>query len=185
MNALERAKASPSTHPQPGTLPPNADSFEADRDRIRASVSQWPHGTGATLRFLNESSGERLSLIFVDEAAPKFESDNSAYAIYAKARVGGGKVVGHLVLYLKALRPGTYQGDDHTKSAVMGILMGDPIWNAENPETAWSVNSESWCEVELRGTPEGALEGNFRARLVDNKGTGFINVESGFLFIKR
>lgn len=162
-----------------------ADSFNDDRERIRASVAQWDHGTGATLRFLKEATGEKLSLIFVDETAPIFKSDAGMWMIQSIARVSGGKIVGHFVLFLKDLKAGKYRGDDHTKEAVMGVLMGESSWDGQNPETAWSVNRESWCEVILRRSPDDGLEGDFKARLVDNKGTGFINIDSGYLFIKQ
>jgi len=166
-------------------LPRDADSFDADRERIRATVSQWPHGTGATLRFLKEATGERLSLIFVDDASPEFDRAASTWTAKTQARVSGGKVVGHFLVRLTSLRPGRYRGDDHTKEVEMGVLMGNPTWNARDPETAWSSNRESWCEVQLSSDAENVIEGNFRARLVDNKGTGFINIDSGYLFIKR
>ena len=137
------------------------------------------------MRFLKEATGERLSLIFVDESPPAFDTGSSVWTVQTKARVSGGKVVGHFVLLLKKLQPGKYHGDDHTSEVTMGVLMGNPTWEAQNPETAWSMNRESWCDLELTLTSENALEGNFRGRLVDNKGTGFINIESGFLFIKR
>lgn len=185
MHALESARVKRAETARPSAPPSDADSFDADRERIRASVSKWQHGTGATLRFLKESTGDRLSLIFVDDSAPRFDLETSAYTIDAKARVSGGKVVGHFYLLLKDLRPGKYHGDDHTKGAIMGVLMGDTSWDAQNPEAALSVNRESWCDVELHATANGELEGSFRARLVDNRGAGYINVESGFLFIKR
>jgi hypothetical protein len=184
MQTAESAKAKPAQGPPTSPLPPDSDSFDADRDRIRASVSKWEHGTGVTLRFLKEATGDRLSLIFVDEAAPEFETDTSTWMIRAKARVTGGKIVGHFVLFLKELRAGKVRGDDHTRDAVMAVLMGEPHWDGRNPETAWSVNRESWCELELHAT-DGGFEGSFKARLVDNRGSGFINIESGYLFIKR
>jgi hypothetical protein len=169
----------------PAKLPSDADSFNDDRERIRASVAQWDHGTGATLRFLKEATGEKLSLIFVDETAPIFKSDASMWMIQSIARVTGGKIVGHFVLFLKDLKAGKYRGDDHTKEAVMAVLMGESSWDGQNPETAWSVNRESWCEVILRRSADEGIEGDFKARLVDNKGTGFINIDSGYLFIKQ
>jgi hypothetical protein len=161
------------------------DTFDADRERIRGSVAKWEHGTGATLRFLKEATGEKLSLIFVDESAPAYKKDAGMYMIQATARVTGGKIIGHFVLLLKDLRAGTYRGDDHTKDAVMAVLMAETAWDGQNPETAWSINRESWCEVYLRSAADTGIEGEFRARLVDNRGTGFINVDSGYLFTKK
>lgn len=170
---------------QPAASVSATDSFDDDRERIRTTVAKWDHGTGATLRFLKETTGEKLSLIFVDETAPVFKPDAGLWMIQATARVTGGKIVGHFVLFLKDLRAAKYRGDDHTKEAIMAVLMGEQNWDGQNPETAWSVNRESWCEVVLRKTAENGVEGDFKARLVDNKGTGYINIDSGYLFIKQ
>ena len=170
---------------QPTASASATDSFDNDQERIRTSVSKWDHGTGATLRFLKETTGEKLSLIFVDETAPLFKPDAGLWMIQATARVTGGKIVGHFMLFLKDLRAAKYRGDDHTKEAIMAVLMGEQTWDGQNPETAWSVNRESWCEVVLRKTAGNGVEGDFKARLVDNKGTGYINIDSGYLFIKQ
>lgn len=161
------------------------DSFDKDRERIRTSLTQWSQGSAAALRFVKQSTGEKLSLIFIDETAPGYQSETNMWMIQATARVAGGKVVGHFVLFLKDLRPGHYRGSDHSKDAVMAVLIGDSRWDGENPETAWSMNGESWCDVQLQPAEPSGIEGNFRARLVDNKGSGYIQVESGYLFIKR
>ena len=185
MQSAETASPTASSSSQPATLVTAADSFNDDKERIRSSVSKWDHGTGATIRFLKEATGEKLSLIFVDETAPLYKSDQGMWMIQSTARVTGGKIVGHFVLFLKDLRAGKYRGDDHTKDAVMAVLMGESSWDGQNPEAAWSVNRESWCEVSLRRKADEGIEGDFQARLVDNRGTGFINIESGYLFIKR
>ena len=185
MKRVESGAVPGSTRERPAKLSGNADSFDEDRARIHASVSQWEQGSGAALRFVKQSTGEKLSLIFVDETAPGYQSETNMWMIQATARVDGGKVVGHFVLFLKDLRAGRYRGDDHSKDAIMAVLMGESKWDGENPETAWSVNGESWCEVQLRPPDKSGIEGDFRARLVDNKGSGYIQVESGYLFIKQ
>ena len=170
---------------QLATTSSELDTFDKDRERIRTSLTQWNQGSAAALRFVKQSTGEKLSLIFIDETAPGYQSETNMWMIQATARVAGGKVVGHFVLFLRDLRAGHYRGSDHSKEAVMAVLIGDSHWDGENPETAWSMNSESWCDVQLQPAGQSGIEGNFRARLVDNKGSGYIQVESGYLFIKR
>lgn len=162
-----------------------ADTFEEDRERIRSSMGQWAQGTGVALRFMKQSTGERLSLIFVDETAPLYQPETNMWVIQAAAHVTGGKVVGHLVLFLRNIKAGRYHGDDHQKEAVVGVLIGESTWNGESPQTAWSMNSESWCEVDLQPAAAGGFEGSIRAKLVDNRGSGYIQVESGYLFIRQ
>jgi hypothetical protein len=185
---MHRVEADAATNPprvQPEKPNEQLDSFEQDRERIRSSLEKWDQGTGAALRFVKQSTGERLSLIFIDETAPGYQSETDMWMIQATARVSGGKVVGHFVLFLKDLRAGRYRGDDHSKEAVMAVLIGDARWDGENPETAWSMNAESWCDVQLQPAGKTGIEGTFRARLVDNKGSGYVQVESGYLFIKQ
>ncbi len=185
MRRVESGAAPAAATGRPEQRAARLDSFEEDRQRIRASLEKWEQGTGAALRFLKQSTGERLSLIFIDETAPGYQSETDMWMIQATARVAGGKVVGHFVLFLKDLRAGRYRGDDHSKEAVMAVLIGGGRWDGENPETAWSMNTESWCEVQLQPPGKTGIEGTFRARLVDNKGSGFVQVESGYLFIKQ
>lgn len=183
---IRKAEAGASApKPQTTQVSDKLDSFDEDRQRIRSSLEKWDQGSGAALRFVKQSTGERLSLIFIDETAPDYQSETDMWMIQATARVAGGKVVGHFVLFLKDLRAGRYRGDDHSKEAVMAVLIGDSRWDGENPETAWSMNAESWCDVQLQPAGKTGIEGSFRARLVDNKGSGYVQVESGYLFIKQ
>jgi len=161
------------------------DSFAEDCRRIRQLVPAWDEGTGATLRFLQESTGKRVSLIFVDATAPLYKPEASLWMIQATAKDYAGKTIGHLVLLLRSLKPGHMHGDEQTQDAVLGVLVGSERWDGHNPETSWSINSGSYCDVVLRDAGGGNLEGEIRGKLVDNRGSGFINVESGYFYINR
>jgi len=161
------------------------DSFAEDCRRIRQLVPAWDEGTGATLRFLQESTGKRVSLIFVDATAPHYKPEASLWMIQATAKDSAGKTIGHLVLLLRSLKPGHMHGDEQTQDAVLGVLVGTERWDGRNPETSWSINSGSYCDVVLRDAGGGNLDGEIRGKLVDNRGSGFINVESGYFYINR
>jgi hypothetical protein len=177
----------PASSPTTGTTgggSGNLDTFEEDVKRIRSLVPNWDNGTGLTVRFLKQSTGKRLSLIYVDPTPPLFKDGPGLWMIQAKA-TANDKVLGWVVVLLKNLAPGNYQGSPSQKDVVLAVCMGE-TWDGKNPETTWSINPGSWAEITLRaGATAGDLEGNFRGKLVDNKGTGFHTIESGYIYINR
>jgi hypothetical protein len=169
------------TVPQDGEEP---DTFGADVLRIQETVPTWNNGTGIALQFLRLSSGQRVSLIYVDPTPPAFSDSSARWVIQATAR-GKQDTLGHFVLLLKDLTPGHYHGSAKDDAVVMSTSMGE-AWDAKDPDTTWSVNEDSSCELVLKqGAEPSILEGHFRAKLFDNQGTGFHHIESGYIFIKR
>lgn len=161
------------------------DTFDEDRARIQGAVPGWDEGTGLTVKFLKESTGTRLSLIYVDTTAPAEKADVGLWMIQAKA-TANGQTLGHFVVLLRSLEPGMYKGSPSSKDVVMGALMGADPWDGRNPETTWSINEGSWCEISLKpGQHPGDLEGSFHGKLVDNKGTGYHTIEDGYIYINR
>jgi hypothetical protein len=160
------------------------DTFEEDVSRIRSIVPGWDNGTGLTVRFLQQATGKRLSLIYVDPTPPVFKDSPGLWMIQAKA-TQGDRTLGWVVVLLKSLVPGSYNGSPSQKDVVLAVCMGE-TWDGKDPETTWSINPGSWAEITLRpGGAPGDLEGNFRGKLVDNKGTGFHTIESGYIYINR
>ncbi len=179
------ANSAPASSSSSSSASSNADSFEDDKARILKQVPTWDEGTGATVRFLKESSGTRLSLIFVDTTAPAWNEDQKLWLIAAVAKDGDDAVIGHLIIGLSSLDPGTYEGGPSSKSAVMAVLLGERKWDGNHPEASWSVNDGSWCRVVLRSAGGGNLEGDFQAKLVDNKGEQYMSIENGYLYINK
>lgn len=160
------------------------DTFDDDVARIKSKTPGWDSGTGIAIKFLGEASGERLSLIFVDPTAPEFKDDFGMWFIQGKAE-GSGKTLGNYVLLLKSLEAGRYECSPTKKDVIMSVAMA-PTWVGKDPETTWSINEGSWCELVLRkGRGANDLEGSFRAKLVNNEGSGFHTVESGYIYIRR
>lgn len=180
------APASPATPPPSARSGANsADSFDEDVKRIRETVPTWDNGTGITARFLSESSGDRMSLIYVDTTPPEFNAEGGYWVIQAKAKVNG-QIVGHVLFLLKSLAPGRYEGSAQKKDVALGSLVGSPTWVGRGPDTSWSMNEGGWVEIVLReGRSHTELEGNFRAKLVANDGRRYQTVESGYFYIKR
>jgi hypothetical protein len=162
----------------------SADTFTQDVLRIQQVVPTWNNGTGIALKFLRESNNTRVSLIYVDPTPPVWQKEANHWMIRATAKTESS-TLGHFVLQLKDLAPGHYRGSASEDSVVMGTSMAED-WDAEDPDTTWSRNHESWCEIVLLESDEkGVVEGQFRGKLIDNQGTGFHNIESGYLYIKQ
>ena len=160
------------------------DTFEEDIARIRQIVPGWDNGTGLSIKFLKESTGKRLSLIYVDPTPPAYKDGPGLWMIQAKA-TSGDTVIGWAVILLKSLAPGRYEGSPSKQDVVLAVCMGE-TWDGKNPETTWSINPGSYAEITLQpGRGPGDLEGNFRGKLVDNKGTGFHTIENGYVYINR
>jgi len=168
----------------PGSSDDGLNTFDQDVARIRQTVPGWDNGTGLSILFLKESTGKRLSLIYVDPTPPAFKDGPGLWMIQAKA-TSNNQTIGWAVILLKTLAPGRYQGSPNQNDVVLAVCMGE-TWDGKNPETTWSINPGSYAEMELRaaGAP-GDLEGSFRGKLVDNKGQGFHTIENGYIYINR
>jgi hypothetical protein len=162
----------------------SSDTFTQDVLRIQQVVPTWNNGTGIALKFLRESSGQRVSLVYVDPTPPVWNQDKLHWVIRATARTES-QTLGHFVLLLRELAPGHYRGSAKEDAVMMSTSMAIE-WDANDPDTTWSGNHESWCEIVLRqGSEPSTVEGQFRAKLIDNQGTGFHNIESGYVYIKQ
>jgi hypothetical protein len=186
---LPPASPAPPAEASAGASSPQAsgdelDTFDEDMARIQQTVPSWDNGTGVTVKFLKESTGGRLSLIFVDPTPPVFQQKQGLWMIQGRA-TAKHQTLGHIVVLLKTLAPGRYEGSSTKKDVVVAVLMGEQ-WDGRDPETTWSINEGSWAELTLReGRNPGDLEGDFRGRLVDNQGTGYHTIEAGYIYVNR
>src|SRR5690606_18640275 len=94
-------------------------------------------------------------------------------------------VLGHVLLGLTDLSPGTYEGNDEQRTAVLAIQITSDAWNGEAPETCWSVNPKSYFRIVLRDVGDGNLEGDFQAKVVSNGDDSYFTIESGYIYINR
>lgn len=207
LSNLDEKKSSPSAAPNPSPSPVTApapearvqttsatpssvpsvvagDSWASGVNEVKGRVPTWDNGSGVVIKFLKESTGERLSLIYVDPTPPVMHTASGHWIIQAKA-MSDGKPVGHVLLALKDLAPGRYEGAPDKQDVILAAQMAES-WDGKNPETTWSTNTGSWCEITLRqGKNPGDLEGDFRGKLVDNSGSGYHTIEAGYIYINR
>ena len=157
------------------------DTFTEDVDKIKSLVPGWDNGTGIGIRFLKESTGKRLSLIYVDPTPPEYKP-NKGWLIQGQAK-SNNKVLGHYLILLKNIAPGRYEGGPNKTDVVMASLL-DTTWKGDAPGAGWSINAGSYCEISLRPAKKsGHLEGDFRAKLVTNDGDSFVTIENGYVYI--
>ncbi|MCC6217373.1 MAG: hypothetical protein IT376_21120 [Polyangiaceae bacterium] len=160
-------------------------SFEENVQRIKEKVPTWDNGSGVTVNFLNETSGKRLSIVFVDQTAPIYKDQIGLWVVQGKA-TGNNETLGHMVIGLQNLAPGRYSGSPSNKSVVMSIALTSGNYDGNSPETTWTINQGGWIELTLQeGRSAGDLEGTFRAKLYSNDTKKFYTVENGYLYINR
>lgn len=160
-------------------------SFEENMQRIKEKVPTWDNGAGITVNFLNETSGKRLSLVFVDQGPPIFKDQIGLWVVQGKA-TGNNETLGHMVIGLQNLAPGRYSGSPSSKAVVMSIALTSANYDGNSPETTWTINEGGWIEMTLQdGRAPGDLEGTFRAKLYSNDTKKFYTVENGYLYINR
>jgi hypothetical protein len=165
---------------------PDADDelFRSHAERVRSVVSEWDQGTGVALRF-REVADEPRHLLFADPTAPEWNEELGLWVIATIAVDEDDAVLGHLMIGLAKLEPGTRRGDSETAEVAVAVLLTSGEWSGQNPHTAWSVNPGSSARVVLRPTSGGDLEGELDATLVSNDGETTVTVERGYLYIKR
>jgi hypothetical protein len=176
--------AAPVAGATPATSGSRLDTWDSDISTVKSKVPTWDNGSGVVLKFLNEGQGTRLTLIYVDTTPPVFKEEAGLWIVQAKA-TANGTTLGHMMLLLKSLEPGRYEGGPGKQDVVLAAGMGE-TWEPKAPGTTWSINDGSWCEITLRaGQNPGDLEGDFRGKLVDNSGNGYHNIEAGYIYINR
>ncbi len=165
---------------------PRNDTFEPDVARIRAIIPSWATGFGASLRFVDLETAERTSFVFASDERPAQPPGSSRYQLTARALNDASEVIGHLMVLVDELTAGHFRGDAAHRGLDCGISLGkNPGFIAEAPDTSWSHNAESFCELTLRELPRGMLEGELRARLFDNQAKGFYEIDRGYVVVNR
>lgn len=162
-----------------------ADDFEAKKAKVRDVVSGWDEGSGIVIRFLKESTGERLSLIFGDATAPVWKDEPGLWIIQGLALADDDSVLGHVLLGLSDLRPGSYEGTHERSNAVLAVLLSDGQWNGQDPDACWSVNPNSFFRISLRDAGDGNLVGDFQGKLVSNDDNSYLTIDAGYIYINR
>jgi hypothetical protein len=161
------------------------DTFDEDVQKIKDNVPKWDNGTGVAVRFVKESTGHKLSLIYVDETPPEHKTSPAGWLIESHAK-SNGKVISTITFLLSSLEPGNYRGDDKSLDAVMGVALGTDHWAPKDPDTAWSLNDGGNVKVQLHaigGTDH--VEGTFTAKLVANAGGDYYRIDEGYFYINR
>ena len=162
------------------------DTFDDDVKEVKARAASLREGVGIAVRFANETTGNRLSLGYLGPG-PQYSATltpGGMYLLAARASVAG-QPISSLALGLSALRPGHYLGSEIGKGCVVAHVLGSSL-DVTAEQAGWSLNSGGSCDVHLhqvKGSKD--LEGDFTAKLVTNKGTGFFRIESGYVYIKR
>jgi hypothetical protein len=163
----------------------NLDHYDDQLAVVKSKMPDVEKGSAIVVRFLNQGSGKRISLVYVDETPPQFKEKLNGRVIVAKASGKGDETLSTISFLIKNFEPGRYECNTANHEAVIGAAIADN-WVPTDPETYWSLNEGGGCEIELHeGARPGDIEGSFRGRLVKNNGKGFLIVENGYIYVKR
>jgi hypothetical protein len=168
----------PSSHKKEANL----DKYDEQVERVRKLMPTMKKGTAVVTRFLNESKGTRISIIFADETAPMYKEKLDGRVIVAKATDDKERTIATISFLLHSFQPGRYECDKG--NTVIGAAISE-TWEPNADGTYWSMNAGGACELELHEGPGGDMEGTFRGKLVTNDNKGYLLVENGYLYVKR
>jgi hypothetical protein len=160
----------------------NLDNYDSQVEKVRKVMPTVNKGSAVVTRFLNESKGTRISIIYVDETSPMYKEKLDGRVIVAKADDGNNKTIATISFLLHSFQPGRYECDKG--STVIGAAIAE-TWEPNAPGTYWSMNEGGACELELHEGPGGDVEGTFRGKLVTNDSKGYLLVENGYIYVKR
>lgn len=164
----------------------NLDRFDESVEKVREIMPNEQKGTAVVLRLLNESVGNPVSVVYVDEAPPEYKEKLDGRLIIAKAQDGKTKqVFSNVAIFNKRWEPGEYECAGATGDVAIGVQMSES-WNAEAPETYWTMNSGGACRLIVKeGAKLGDWELLFQAKVVKNDGSGSLLIRDGYAYVKR
>lgn len=153
--------------------------FDRRTGEVRQAASRLDHGAALLISYKNVSSGSVQTLAYIDSTPP--ERKNSAWIIQARAYVDS-EVISTFVLALPRLGPGSYRCQ--AEGPILGAALGESRWDPKAHDTSWTANGGGHCELALRRTGSGDMEGTFSGRLETNDGKSFVLVERGYIYVK-
>lgn len=157
------------------------DNFDDSVATFRAQWPKMPQGSVVVVRFYNPANKLKLSLVYVDKAAPEFKPKSGSHLVLAEAKGKNGELLSTLSILHKSWQPGQYACGDDT---LIGFALSAQ-WNPTGPETYGSWNKGAGCEFELHPAAQpGDLEGAFRGVFVKNDGSGALTIQDGYIYVK-
>ncbi|MBI2388516.1 MAG: hypothetical protein HYV09_02765 [Deltaproteobacteria bacterium] len=159
----------------------NLDNFDESVATFRAQWPSMPQGAVVVVRFFNPSNNLKLSLVYVDKAAPEFKPKSGNHLVLAEAKGKNSELLSTLSILHKHWQPGQYACGDDT---LIGFALSSQ-WNPTAGETYGSWNKGAGCELELHPAAQpGDLEGSFRGVFVKNDGSGALTIQDGYIYVK-
>ena len=171
----------------PAARPAARSAFESSKSDITRTVAKWDSGAGVAARVADKSSGKTAVYVLATKTPPKWRDGSKAWVTVAKAVVGTTPVA-TVVVGVKELAPGHFEGSGSKRDCVVGWSMRD--WatpkDSDAPDFAWSDNETGYCDVTLReGRSGGHLEGRLRAKLFSNDKKNTFTIDTGYVYLVR
>ena len=163
----------------------SADFNKAVAD-VRSYMQGQSHGVGIVAKYLQEKTQKRLSLKYVDDTPPEWKESLENWVIISKAKDTDDSIISTVAMALPQLAPGHYEGSASRKEVKVGATLGKPSWDPTADDTAWSMNEDGWCQVDMKSAnSRGDLEGTFKGKLNTNVPGTYYLIEDGYFYIRR
>lgn len=169
------------------TRPPARSALESSKADVTRTVSRWDSGGGVAAHVNDKASGKTAVYVLATKTPPKWRDSSKSWVTVAKAVVGSTPVA-TVVVGVKELAPGHFEGSGAKRDCVVGWATRD--WatpkDSDAPDFAWSDNETGYCDVTLReGRSGGHLEGRLRAKLFSNDKKNTVTIDNAYVYLVR
>jgi hypothetical protein len=153
-----------------------------------ASLIDMFHEPGSTLRgvarasLVNETTGERLTLVFMTTQQVEVQAGRAVY--YLDAYAGEGREIVAVLVFAFAQAPAirSYRSSPSEDDVWIGFSTGADFRGGD-PGTTWSNVGGGNATLNITRREGRVLIGNFRGRLDRNDGAGYFRIEDGIVML--
>ncbi|MFI5299784.1 MAG: hypothetical protein ACHREM_16985 [Polyangiales bacterium] len=162
------------------------EQFRVGAKVVHDTMSKQDHGVGLIATYLVEKTEARTNFVYHSDTPPVWVEDATSWVVVSQGTDEKEVTNSILVLGLPQLKPGHYEGSDSRHEATLAASIGETKFEPKGPETSWSSNGGSWCEIEVKSAnSRGDLEGSFKGKLMSNSGDSYYLIEQGYFYVRR
>lgn len=162
------------------------EEFKTGAKLVRETMSKQDHGVGLIATYLVEATQARTNFVYHSDEPPKWIEDATSWVVLSQGTDEKEQTSSILLMGLPQLKPGHYEGSDSRHEATIASSIGDATFLPKGPDTTWSSNEGSWCEIDVKAAnSRGDLEGSFKGKLMSNDAKAYYLIEQGYFYVRR
>ncbi len=176
----------PTIHSGPSTTGGGGGGASADYDE-EAIIAMF-NEPGSRLRgvarltLINESTGRRLTLVFMSFSPVRFQAERMVY--FLNSYINDGQDIAAVLVFAFEQAPQirTYYPSPSNNEVMVGFTFG-PEFRGGDPETAWSNVGGGRGTLRIERQVGRALLGTMTGRLDMNNGQGYYRIDEGIVLL--